>query len=146
MHVDPHSRPATDKTIPDPFARSASGFPSPADDYREAPLDLHRYLVPHPAATFFMRIADDTQARGGFQRGDLLIVDRSLTAQRGDWIIAVLDGELCLQQLDGNRHRSWLCPAHPDHARIPLDDEHDIRLWGVVSHVIHSCRRQFCAN
>ncbi|GHC31411.1 translesion error-prone DNA polymerase V autoproteolytic subunit [Aidingimonas halophila] len=142
MRVDPLSLPAMNRTSPSPWTRSASGFPSPADDYREAPLDLHRHLVPHPSATFFMRVADESQSRDGFHQHDLLIVDRSLTAQRGDWVIAALDGELCLQRLDGNGRRIWLCPADPGRARLPLDDENDVRLWGVVSHIIHACRHR----
>ena len=34
----------------------AAGFPSPAEDYAEHPLDLHELLIEHPAATFFVRV------------------------------------------------------------------------------------------
>lgn len=125
---------------PTPSQRTTSGFPSPADDYLEAPLDLHRRLVPHPAATFFMRVEGQAQAAAGFRDQDLLVVDRSLTPRRGDWVIAAIDGELCLQRLDGDDRRRWLCPATPGQARLPLGDD-DCRLWGVVSHVIHGLRR-----
>ena len=30
-----------------------AGFPSPADDFLDMPLDLNRELVPNPASTFF---------------------------------------------------------------------------------------------
>ena len=32
----------------------SAGFPSPADDYLDVDLNLHKYLVKHPAATFFI--------------------------------------------------------------------------------------------
>ena len=32
-----------------------AGFPSPAEQYAEAPLDLNELLVKHPVATFFVR-------------------------------------------------------------------------------------------
>ena len=32
-------------------SRIAAGFPSPADDHLEAPLDLNEHLVKHPAPT-----------------------------------------------------------------------------------------------
>ena len=32
----------------------SAGFPSPADDYLDVDLNLHQYLVKHPAATFFI--------------------------------------------------------------------------------------------
>jgi len=40
-----------------------AGWPSPADNYVEDTLDLHRMAVPNPAATFFM-------AAGKTQRQD----------------------------------------------------------------------------
>ena len=33
-------------------SRVPADFPSPADEYAEGPLDLHDYLIRHPAATF----------------------------------------------------------------------------------------------
>ena len=30
-----------------------ASFPSPADDYKERPLDLNELVVPHPVSTYF---------------------------------------------------------------------------------------------
>ena len=40
----------------------AAGFPSPADDYVEARIDLNLALIPRPLATFFMRVSGDAMA------------------------------------------------------------------------------------
>ncbi|MBD3895814.1 translesion error-prone DNA polymerase V autoproteolytic subunit [Halomonas sp. ML-15] len=141
MRLTPIPQHAAHKACPGLQRRGASGFPSPADDYLDAPLDLHRQLVPRPASTFFMRVEDSSQAASGFQRGDLLVVDRGLTPQRGDWVVAVIDGELCLRQLDGRQQRLWLCPPSRSQARLPLDGESDCRLWGVVHYLVHGCRQ-----
>ena len=37
-----------------------AGFPSPAEQYLEPPLDLNELLVKRPAATYFVRIECDT--------------------------------------------------------------------------------------
>ena len=37
-----------------------AGFPSPVDDYLESKLDLNDYLIKHPSATFFVRVAGDS--------------------------------------------------------------------------------------
>ncbi|GGY05427.1 hypothetical protein GCM10007160_36320 [Litchfieldella qijiaojingensis] len=118
--------------------RGASGFPSPADDYLDTPLDLHRHLVPRPSSTFFMQVEGNAQAHAGFHDGDLLVVDRSLATRPGHWVIAVIEGELCLQRLAGTSRYLWLCSAHPNQSRLPLEADGDCRLWGVVSHVIHT--------
>ena len=39
-----------------------AGFPSPADDFLDSPLDLNRELVHNPASTFFVRVSGDSMA------------------------------------------------------------------------------------
>ncbi|MBQ3975152.1 MAG: UV protection and mutation protein, partial [Lachnospiraceae bacterium] len=67
----------------------AAGFPSPAEQYVEAPLDLNELLVRRPAATFFVRAAGDSMSGAGISDGDLLVVDRSLRPADGDVIMDV---------------------------------------------------------
>ena len=64
-----------------------AGFPSPAEQYVEPPLDLNEFLVRHPAASFFVRVAGDSMVGAGINEGDLLVVDRSLRPADGDIII-----------------------------------------------------------
>ena len=52
-----------------------AGFPSPADDYLEDKLDLNEYLIKHPAATFFVRVAGDSMINAGIYNNDIIIVD-----------------------------------------------------------------------
>jgi DNA polymerase V len=124
-----------------PEQRGASGFPSPADDYLEAPLDLDRYLIPRPASTFFMRVNGHGLAQSGFHDKDILIIDRALTPQAEDWVVATIDGALSLQRLGSQAGRFWLEGEDSRQARIPLDGERDHRIWGRVCYVIHAlCR------
>ncbi|SFH37556.1 LexA family protein [Modicisalibacter xianhensis] len=132
---------STSLLAPSPELRGASGFPSPADDYREFPLDLDRYLVPHPASTFFMRVSGHGLVQAGFHDKDLLIIDRALSPRAGDWVVATIDGSLSLQRLDSHAGRFWLQGEDSRLARVPLDGEHDHRIWGPVCHVIHAFRR-----
>jgi DNA polymerase V len=71
------------------FTSPAScGFPSPAQDYVEATLDLNQLCISRPAATYFVRAAGDSMKDAGILEGDLLVVDRSVAARHGDTIIA----------------------------------------------------------
>ena len=36
------------------------GFPSPANDYLESPIDLNQYLIKNGAATFLIRVSGDS--------------------------------------------------------------------------------------
>ena len=52
-----------------------AGFPSPAEQYQETPLDLNELLVKRPAATFFVKVQGDSMVGAGIHDGDLLVVD-----------------------------------------------------------------------
>src|ERR1700693_6633730 len=61
----------------------ACGFPSPADDYLDRPLDFNELLIETPAATFAVRIAGESMTGAGLFPGDIAVVDRSLPAAAG---------------------------------------------------------------
>ena len=74
-----------------------AGFPSPAEQYLEPPLDLNEFLIKRPAATYFVRVEGDSMIGAGIHDGDLLIVDRSLRPASGDVIIASIDGDFTVK-------------------------------------------------
>src|SRR5207245_2179055 len=76
-----------------------AGFPSPADDHLEKTLSLNELLVRHPAATFMMRVEGDSMINAGIQDGDILIVDRALTAEHNSIVVALLNGEFMVKRL-----------------------------------------------
>ena len=76
-----------------------AGFPSPAEQYQETPLDLNELLVKRPAATYFVRVEGDSMVGAGIRNGDLLVVDRSLRPADGDIIIASVDGDFTVKTL-----------------------------------------------
>lgn len=69
-------------------------FGSPAGDYVETSLDLNRFLIAHPVATFFMRMqGQELQSQGIFE-GDILVVDRAVTPVSGHLVVVETDCEL----------------------------------------------------
>jgi len=122
-------------------ARIHAGFPSPAEDYIEKSLDLNEYLVQHPAATFFVRVTGDSMTGAGINSGDILIVDRALTAVNGSVIVAVLNGEFTVKRLVTSGGRVRLCAENPAYEPISVTAGADFEVWGVVVHVIHTVRR-----
>ena len=118
----------------------SAGFPSPAGDYIETPLDLNELLIPRPAATFFIRAAGESMDGAGIADGDLLVVDRSLKVRSGDIVVAVIDGEFTVKRFIKSGATVRLDPANPDFQPIPIVDGSDVEVWGVVSYVIHATR------
>jgi DNA polymerase V len=118
-----------------------AGFPSPADDYVEAWLDLNEHLVEHKEATFFVQAAGDSMTGAGIQEGNLLVVDRALEAKHGDIVIAEIDGELTVKRLEKRRGKIRLVAENPAYAPIELKDGQELRVWGVVTSVIQRFKR-----
>ena len=86
-----------------------AGFPSPAEQYLEPPLDLNELLVRRPAATYFVRVEGDSMVGAGIHDGDLLVVDRSLRPADGDVIIASVDGDFTVKTFRlGNGERGMV--------------------------------------
>lgn len=114
-----------------------AGFPSPAEQYIEPPLDLNELLVKRPAATYFVRVAGDSMTGAGINEDDILVVDRSLTPASGDVIIAFIDGEFTVKTFRRDRKGIRLEPANPRYPVITLADGHELQCYGKVTAVIH---------
>jgi DNA polymerase V len=125
------------------LARQPTGFPSPAEDMAEAPLSLDDLLVRRPASTFFVEMAGDALRDAGIFAGDVLVVDRSLTATSGAAVVVALDGELMARLYCPDSEAIHLLPAHPDVAPITITarDRSHYQLWGVVTGVVRRLHR-----
>ncbi|MBN1123891.1 MAG: translesion error-prone DNA polymerase V autoproteolytic subunit [Sedimentisphaerales bacterium] len=133
-------QPGMETQLPLPIftARVAAGFPSPAADYEEGRLDLNRYLIRNPAATFFVRVTGDSMVGAGIHHGDLLIVDRSLDPKDKNVVIALLDGELTVKRIRIRKRKICLAPENDDFPTQEILEGMDFEVWGVVTNVIHA--------
>ncbi len=133
-----------------------AGFPSPAEQYLEPPLDLNELLVRRPAATYFVRVEGDSMVGAGIRDGDLLVVDRSLRPADGDVIIASVDGDFTVKTLrlgngergTGNGERGMgnsgeirLVAANPKYSDIVLKSGQELDYFGMVTACIHQFKK-----
>ncbi|MBU3948160.1 MAG: translesion error-prone DNA polymerase V autoproteolytic subunit [Proteobacteria bacterium] len=114
-----------------------AGFPSPADDYIEGKLDLNKYLIKHPAATFFVKVAGDSMIDAGIHPGDILIVDRAIEPADKKVVIAVIEGELTVKRIRMIKGKIYLMPENENYKPIEIEKEMKFDIWGVVTNVIH---------
>tara|TARA_B100000029_G_C16933514_1_gene725986 strand:- start:39 stop:491 length:453 start_codon:yes stop_codon:yes gene_type:complete len=120
----------------------SAGFPSPADDYLDTDLNLHKYLVKHPASTFFIIAKGYSMENAGINDEDLLVVDKSLEAKNKDIVIAIVNGEFTVKRYLENNGKVLLraesnSSNYPD---IIINDVIDFEIWGIVTHTIHRNR------
>jgi DNA polymerase V len=114
-----------------------AGFPSPAGDYIENDLDLNNYLIHHPASTFIIRVSGSSMIEEGISDGDLLIVDRSIQPECGQIVIAEINGEYTVKKIGKVNNLPHLIPANKEFQPIPINEENQLLIWGVVIYNIH---------
>ena len=123
-------------SVPLYLSRISAGFPSPADDYVETALDLNKFLIKNPPATFMVKVSGDSMTNAGIDHGDILIVDRSQKAVHGKIVVAVFDGELTVKRLFLKDNKCQLIAENPSYKPISISEEQELQVWGVVTGVV----------
>jgi DNA polymerase V len=123
--------------------RTATAFGAPGSDSSVRRIDLNDAFIRHPEATFQMQAAGSDMTEAGIGDGDILLVDRALTAKPGSVIIAVVDGELRCRRLERGLARQGQVPSVrlTGNANVPvifINEEAPLEVWGVVTTVIKS--------
>lgn len=123
------------------LSKVQAGFPSPADDHLDQSLDLNEHLIEHPAATFFCRVTGESMIGIGIYDGDIIVVDRAITPEHGDVVLAAVDGELTCKVLD--KHQRRLLSSNEQFKPIPITEDMDMIVEGVVTYSVtsHRCMR-----
>jgi DNA polymerase V len=126
----------TVQAVPLVSSTAECGFPSPADDHLDRPLDFNQLLVQNPAATFAVRISGESMTGAGLFPGDIAVVDRSLTPTSGSIVLALIDGQFTIKRyvhVDGG---IALLAENPRFPNIEISAEMDLKVWGVLKHTI----------
>jgi DNA polymerase V len=126
------------KFIPITASAGITGFESPASDYLQLPLSLDALLVEHPSATFIGKADGQSMQGVGIFSGDILIVDRHVTAKDFDVIVANFNGEFICKII--NIRERILLSANPQFKTIPINEDDQFTIEGVVIRSIR-CHR-----
>ncbi len=116
----------------------SAGFPSPADDFLDASIDLNKALVTNKDATFYGRVKGDSMIDAGLNDGDLLIIDKSLEPINGKIAVCFIDGEFTVKRIKIERKIIWLVAENKNYLPIKVTAENDFVIWGIVTNVIKS--------
>lgn len=114
----------------------SAGFPSPALDFMDLKIDLNKYLIKHPSATFYGRVKGSSMKNAGIDDGDLLIIDKSLYPKNNDIAVCVIDGEFTAKRIRLTKNELWLIPENEAYTAIQVTEDNDFVIWGIVTHVI----------
>ncbi|MEO8583556.1 MAG: translesion error-prone DNA polymerase V autoproteolytic subunit [Flavitalea sp.] len=114
----------------------AAEFPSQAMDDMEERIDLNKMLMARPTDTFLVSCAGDSMINAFIPPKAMLVVDRSLTAENGDIVLARINGKFTVKFLKKNDRRCWLVPGNSKYREIEITPEMKMEVWGVVIKVI----------
>ena len=114
-----------------------AGFPSPAEDFLEPGLNLNQYLIQNSAATFCVKVKGDSMVGSKITTGDILIVDRSLSPQNQNIILAILNGNFVVKKLLISNNDFYLLSDNKYANKMKINSEMEFYVWGVVTYVIH---------
>ena len=120
-----------------------AGFPSPAQDYHTGTIDLNRELIRHRETTFLARVSGNSLNDAGICDGDIIVIDKSLEAMNGDFVVAFVDGEFTLKEFrfDEKNNCAWLVPHNKDYEPIRVTEENQFLVWGVLTYTIKHLRK-----
>ena len=107
-----------------------AGMPNPVDDAPADALTIDDYLIERPSQTVLVRVKGDSMIDAGILEGDLVVVEKSATARRGDVVIAIVDNQFTLKRLDLDRGRFVLKPENK--AYPVIRPEGTLEIFGVM--------------
>lgn len=109
-----------------------SGFQSPADDYLEGRLNISEVLVVDPESTFYFQMDSQSMKNQGLLSGDILVIDRSLTAVKDAIVVAYVDSCFFCRRYDISNNKPVLIG---DEDEIETTDGQILQIWGVVTSI-----------
>lgn len=118
----------------------SAGFPSPGADWQEQPLNLHDLVVEHRLSTYFMRVAGDSMIGACLYPGDVIVVDRALTATHKKIVVARLGDDFTLKRLWVMHPKLYLRAENPQYQAIEVSSRQDFEIFGVVTYCVHQVR------
>lgn len=120
-----------------------AGFPSPCQDYMTESIDLNKEIIRHKETTFLARVSGNSLMDAGISDGDIIVIDRSLEVNDGDFVVAFIDGDFTLKEFksDKDNHCAWLIPHNDSYSPIKVTEDNNFIVWGVLTYTIKKLHR-----
>lgn len=113
-----------------------AGFPSPAADHIEKHISLDEVFEIRAPHVYLAKIEGESIRDAGIFCGDLVIVDRSRTAEHGDIVIAGLNSEPICKRLHMRDNTIILLSANSKYPPRYVMEGDELVIWGVVTYSV----------
>jgi repressor LexA len=116
-----------------------AGLPTSVSDVTADPFMIDQFLVNKPSKTVLVPIQGDSMVNAGINEGDVIVVEVRSTANTGDIIVAIIDGEFTVKTLGNKRGKPVLLPANDAYSIIRPNGS--LEIFGVVVGLIRKYGR-----
>jgi repressor LexA len=126
VHSVAETGPGEDSQVPAPtyvplVGRIAAGGPVLAEQAVEDVFPLPRELVGE-GTLFMLKVVGDSMVEAAICDGDWVVVRQQPTAENGEIVAAMIDGEATVKTYKRRDGHIWLLPHNPAYEPIPGDD------------------------
>jgi len=124
-----------------PLAESTvqAGMPVSVTDTQGDYFVIDEMLIDTPSRTTLITVKGDSMIEAGIHDGDVAIVEKRLTANIGDIVIAIVDNDFTLKTLDRENGEYILRPANP---AFPVIRPHgSLEIFGVLTGLVRKYQR-----
>ncbi len=118
----------------------AAGFPSPALEHIQDPLNLVELITQHTDATFYGQVKGNSMIEAGYEDGDIIVIDRSVPHKNNKPAVCFVDGNFTIKKVKKKDGRCWLMPANKDFEPIEITEESNAMIWGMVTWVLKKAK------
>lgn len=124
-----------------PLAESAvpAGMPVMVSASQGEHLIIDEMLIDTPSKTTLIPVKGDSMIDAGIHDGDVAVVEKRLSANVGDIVVAIVDNAFTLKTLGRERGQFILCPANP--AYPVIRPQGTLEIFGVLVGLVRKYRK-----
>jgi repressor LexA len=124
-----------------PLAESTvqAGMPVSVTDTQGDYFVIDEMLIDTPSKTTLITVRGESMIDAGIHDGDVAVVEKHMTANIGDIVVAIVDNEFTLKTLDKERGQFILRPANP--AFPVIRPQGTLEIFGVLVGLIRKYRK-----
>lgn len=88
---------------------------------------------------FALKVQGESMIEDHIADGDVVVIKKQATAQNGQRVVAMIDGEVTLKKFHRKNNRIVLEPANVRMAPIVVTPDRDIQILGILVGVLRKC-------
>ncbi|MBI5436438.1 MAG: LexA family transcriptional regulator [Nitrosomonadales bacterium] len=125
-------RPLAESSVP-------AGMPVSVDSGQGELFIIDEMLIDAPSKTTLIPVKGDSMIEAGIHDGDVAVVEKRMSANVGDIVVAIVDSEFTLKTLDKERGKFILRPANQ--AYPVIRPQGVLEIFGVLVGLIRKYRK-----